>query len=341
MPEFTDITGQPAEGINTVPEATDEQLDMAERLIKGLPIVPPAPVSEPDTAVQKTIETEGVTAIIKDSTQVTPDQPVQPVQPVAQAEPEKMSFTDLLKSFGDSEETPAPAPTTPTTETPLTPAVEPPTWQTEKAEMQEQINKLTKLTEWFDEYSKNPYEFRAKYEPALFKDKFDKVAYVNGKLEEEFGKEFKVIPEDVYTLGTSSNQYVTRQQDLLREAVKYETTADTKIQISEEEAEKVFNDSLETARKSVGIAEKIFTTDIRPIVKTLDAQKVLEYLIKGVYLEARLATIGKTLTEPTSKQAQIESITNLAPNVNTVEEKDIQTLATLFPSRFNKAFGRQ
>jgi hypothetical protein len=252
-----------------------------------------------------------------------------------------MTFTELLKSFGDNEVVPAPAPVTPTTETPILPVTEPPTWQTEKAEMQEQINKLTKLTEWFDEYSKNPYEFRARHEPALFKDKFDKVAYVNGKLEEEFGKEFRVTPEDAYTLGTQSNNYITRQQALLKEASIYEAVATDKIEVSKEEAEKVFNESLETARKSVGIAEKVFTTDIRPLVETLDAQKVLEYIIKGVYLEKRLALIGKTLTEPTNRQAQIESVTNLAPNINTIEEKDIQTLATLFPTRFAEQFGRR
>lgn len=77
--------------------------------------------------------------------------------------------------------------------------------------------KWKEVADQIKKFNENPYEFLSEKAPHLVQ-KFDKIGFIKGELEKEFGKDFQVLTSEMGTPGTESNSYLLRQIELQKEA---------------------------------------------------------------------------------------------------------------------------
>jgi len=174
----------------------------------------------------------------------------------------------------------------------------------------EELTNFKNTHTYLDEYMKNPVEFKAKYEPKIFQQQFDKAAYVKAELDKEFGETFNPDPMEALRFGTRSYEFVHKQDALLLKADEFINTAGASIS-EEEQASKAqtqqFIEKLVTEKYHLDMPT--FQNGVGKVLDSLTGEQVIEMLIEHVFLKTQYENLYKGVTQPTDVK-KIPSVTD-------------------------------
>jgi len=216
---------------------------------------------------------------------------------------------------------------------------------------QEQVNAmiadaLTKSEEkWLnakttlDEIEKDPYRFAAQYMPHLFPN-FNIEAYVNSKLQEEFGVDFNPDPNELMIFNSQSNKYLRRQMELQSEASNLNNTASDSIKKSEAESARVASETEDKVRQSLmkkfGFSSvEDFNKDYFGPLKNLTGEQVWETLIRYKMLQSKYSSLKRDVNQPAPRGFETPGVISINSSPEPAGSDVVNELSQFFsPERF-------
>lgn len=259
----------------------------------GLPVDTPPAEPTPSVQPQTYTDSNAVAANAQPITQPTtepvvqpPAQPVQPQTPAVPVQPVEKTYTQAdIDAMRTQIET-------------------------------ESLSKYQNLATAIEELNKNPYATLAKTAPHLFKE-FDANGYIQSKLVAEFG-EFKPKPEDYYTIGTDSYNYIQRLNALNEEVKSYQNTAQGTISNNQVQAQENLKTFKTNMMKELGMDETTFNP-IWSKVESMNDEDFLKVVVQGVIATQKLTDRGGQVTQ-TAQVNQIPPSPALVPGTGAPQQ---------------------
>ena len=184
-----------------------------------------------------------------------------------------------------------------------------------------------------EEYQKDRLAFLAKYSPEDFK--LEPKFYVQEKLKEEFGEEFRPDANEALIYGTPSYNFVERQKELVAEANNYRNMAQNSISESQQKAQELLNEARTAVKNEYGLSDEDFNA-IDKTISEMSNKDAYRIVFEGQLAKQELArkTAGlKTSNERSKIPPSVQDIGAGKVATSSIEDK---VLENFFGDRWKK-----
>ena len=200
-------------------------------------------------------------------------------------------------------------------------------------EIEQRYEEVSKFIKAFQE---NPYAFYAKHSPYVL-EKFDESAYVKSKLNEEFGEDFQIVPSDIGVIGTPSEKFLERKEELKREARGFVQEAKNSIEAQNKQVqEEILSIKKDLQKRFKFEKESDFDESLWKEIEALSPKDVWLRLCEHALIKKR---VGGNVQKATKKENQsmpfkVPGVTTTQPPAQSGQGLDV--FKGLFPTdRFN------
>jgi hypothetical protein len=197
------------------------------------------------------------------------------------------------------------------------------------AKIEELENKLVADAE----YQKDKLAFLAKYSPEDFK--LEPKFYVQEKLKEEFGEEFKPDANDALIYGTPSYNFVERQKELVAEAKNYQGIAKGSISESMQKAQDLLNEARTTVKNEYGLSDEDFNA-IDKSISEMSNKDAYRIVFEGQLAKNELAKKTAGLKTSNERSKIPPSVQDIGAGKIATESVEDKQLAAFFGDRWKK-----
>lgn len=197
------------------------------------------------------------------------------------------------------------------------------------AKIEELENKIVADTE----YQKDKLAFIARYSPEDFK--LEPKFYVQEKLKEEFGEEFKPDANEALIYGTPSYNFVERQKELVTEANNYRSIAESSISESQQKAQELLNEARTAVKNEYGLPDEDFNA-IDKAISEMSNKDAYKIVFEGMLAKQELArkTAGlKSSNERSKIPPSVQDIGAGKVAIASIEDKQLEAF---FGDRWKK-----
>lgn len=170
------------------------------------------------------------------------------------------------------------------------------------------------------EFEKDPYQFHAKYNPAIVIDHFKPEVYIQGKLKEKFG-EHVFDPTKSYEIGSLDYQYRKAQEQFEREAENYIHTAQTAVADNKKQSNDVYEVAKTEVMQKYNLTPEKYKSLVQDWLDTNKQSDVLELIVKARLAENNATEFKNTVSKEINRVNETPSPTsviagNQAPTVD-------------------------